>query len=177
MAAVKDPAAAPAGVYEMDLLHQSVIARVLHGGTSYSTLRFGVTKGELVWDPKNPAGISLSVTVDAMPHTDPIVYKFKPESPMMLNVAKFPVATFVSTAVKQTGPATADVEGNLTLMGVTKPEVIHAELVGAGHSVTDGSPEVGFTGVMVIQWADFTKPFMPGKNEVTLLLDGAFEKH
>ena len=43
-----------------------------------------------------------------------------------LNVAKHPTATFESTSVKSTGEGTADITGNLTLNGVTKPVVIAA---------------------------------------------------
>ena len=119
---------------------------------SYSVLRFGVTKAVLNWDPANPAAMSLSATVDAKPHTDPIVYRIKPEQ--ILNVAQFPEASFVSTAVRQTGPASADVEGNLTVMGITKPEVIHVQIVGVGKSVF-GHPSMGFTGRMDVKLSDF----------------------
>jgi len=174
---IKNPAAAPAGQYDIDLEHSAVIARVLHAGASYSSLRFGVTKGVLTWDPANPAAIKLDVVVDTKPHTDPIVYRLKPESPQFLNVAQFPQATFTSTAVRVTGPDRADVEGRLTLMGVTTPELIHAELVGVGHTF-QGGPSVGFTGTMVIKWSDFAKPLMPGAigDDITLVLDGEFIK-
>jgi polyisoprenoid-binding protein YceI len=156
----KNPADGPAGAYNIDLDHQAVIARVLHGGLSYSVLRFGVTKAVLNWDPANPAAMSLSATVDAKPHTDPIVYRIKPEQ--ILNVAQFPEASFVSTAVRQTGPASADVEGNLTVMGITKPEVIHVQIVGVGKSVF-GHPSMGFTGRMDVKLSDFiTKGMLSG---------------
>lgn len=173
----KNPAAAPAGVYDIDLEHCAVIARVLHAGKSYSSLRFGVTKGVLTWNPADPAAIALDVAVDTKPHTDPIVYRLKPEAPQFLNAAQFPQATFTSTAVRITGTERADVEGRMTLMGVTKPEVIHAELVGVG-STFQGAPSVGFTGTMVIKWSDFAKPLMPGAigEDINLVLDGEFIK-
>ena len=45
--ASKDPSAAPAGTYHVDLEHASAVARVLHRGISYSVLRFGVRDGTL----------------------------------------------------------------------------------------------------------------------------------
>ncbi len=49
-----------------------------------------------------------------------------------LNVSKHDTATFESTSVKSTGEGTADVTGNLTLNGVTKPVVIAAKFIGEG---------------------------------------------
>ena len=172
-----NPAAALPGAYTIDIEHCSVIARVKHAGTSFSVLRFGVTKGTLDWDAKNPAAIKLDVTVDTKPHTDPIVYRLKPESPPLLNVAQFPEASFVSTAVRPTGPRSADIEGQLTLLGVSKPAVIHAGLVGVGHNIT-GAATVGFTGTMAITWADFARSPKAGPDfgVITLVLDAEFIK-
>ncbi len=172
----KDPKAAPAGVYNLDANHASVIARIPHGGgVSYSTMRFGVTKGVLNWDPANAAAIKLDVTVDTKPHFDPIVYRLGPDGEQMLNVAKFPTATFVSTAVRPTGAASADVDGNVTLLGVTKPGTIKVELVGAGKN-NQGKPVVGFTGTLVLKRSDFGMTFLPNAigDNVTVVVDGEF---
>ena len=174
--ASENPAAALPGAYTIDLDHCSVIARVKHAGTSFSVLRFGVTEGKLSWDAKNPAAIKLEVSVDTKPHYDPIVYRLKPESPPLLDAAQFPQASFVSTAVRPTGPRSADIEGQLTLLGVSKPAVIHAGLVGVGHNIT-GAATVGFTGTMDIKWADFAKSKAgPDFGVITLVLDAEFIK-
>jgi len=49
------------------------------------------------------------------------------------NAAKFPVITFKSRAVKRTGERSGDVSGDLTMHGVTKPIVLHVQLL-------DGTP-------------------------------------
>ena len=49
-----------------------------------------------------------------------------------LDTDAFPSAKFVSTSYKSTGPKTADLSGDLTLHGVTKPVVIAVEAIGAG---------------------------------------------
>ena len=171
----KDPMAAPAGTYMVDTNHSSIEARINHFGYSYSTLRFGVTQATLDWNPANPAAIKLNVTVAAKPEVSPIQYRADLAGPAVFNVAMFPTITFISTSVKKTGPTTADVEGNLTLLGVTKPEVIHAELVGAGKS-PQGKPTVGFTGTMKIMRSDFGLKFLLGPigDEVNFVLDGEF---
>lgn len=174
--ASKDPNAAPAGNYTIDLEHSSVVARVPHRGLSFNVLRFGVRQAALRWNPAKPAAIGLDVTLDAKPYYAPIVYTITPEGPQSLNAAKFPDAKFVSTAVRQTGGGKAVIDGQLTLMGVTKPAVINAELVGVGRSLT-GAPTVGFTGAMVINWSDFTDlPIARMVGKVTVILDAEFQK-
>lgn len=162
----KNPAAAPAGVYKLDLEHHSIIARVNHRGFSFNVLRFGATKGTLNWDPQKPEAITLDVTASAKTLHEPIVYVIQPET--MLKTAQFPEIRFVSTAVRKTGAMTADIEGNLTLAGVTKPAVIHAELVGA-HPTT-----VGFTGTMDVNFPDFGGAATVGL--VKIGLDAEFKK-
>jgi polyisoprenoid-binding protein YceI len=173
----KDPATLAAGTYNIDLNHSSVIARIGHGrGISYSTLRFGVTKAVLTWDT-NPANIKLEATIDTKPHYDPIVYRGPPEGENFLNVAKFPSATYVSTSVTRTGPSKADVQGNLTLLGVTKPVTLHIELLGATRT-NQGAPIAGFTGTAELKRSDFGNTAFGGNvgDLVTLQLDGEFLK-
>lgn len=174
--ASKDPAAAPAGNYKIDLEHSSVVARVPHRGMSYNVLRFGVREGVLRWDAAKPTDINLNVTVDAKPYYAPIVYKILPEGPQSLDVAQFPEMKFVSTAIRVKGNGRATIEGNLTLMGVTKPATIDAELAGVGKSM-EGASTVGFTGTMIVNTADFTDKMMAKMvGKATIILDAEFIK-
>jgi polyisoprenoid-binding protein YceI len=172
----KDPNSAIAGAYKLDINHASVIARIGHGGGfSFSTVRFGVKEGTLEWNPANVAGSKLNVVVDTTPRYDPIKYGQDPAGPNLLNVAAFPTATFVSTSIQVTGATTGKINGNLTLLGVTKPITIDASLVGAGKTGR-GVPAVGFTGTTVINRSDFGSTFAAGaiSNAITLVLDGEF---
>jgi polyisoprenoid-binding protein YceI len=45
------------------------------------------------------------------------------------NVEKFPQITFKSRSVKQTGPQSGDILGDLTMHGVTKPITLHVKLL------------------------------------------------
>ncbi|WP_353228714.1 YceI family protein [Novosphingobium sp.] len=174
--ATRDPSAAPEGTYRIDPDHQSVVARVSHRAMSFSVVRFGVRQGVLHWNPANPSAITLDVTVDAKPFFAPIVYKMPPDGAPFLNVAKFPEARFVSTAVHVKDGARAAIDGQLTLMGVTRPVVIDAELVGAGRSM-NGTANIGFTGTMAVNWAEFSdQPMARMAGKVTLMLDAEFLK-
>jgi polyisoprenoid-binding protein YceI len=45
------------------------------------------------------------------------------------NVEKYPQITFKSRSIKQTGPQSGDVLGDLTIHGVTKPITLHVKLL------------------------------------------------
>jgi polyisoprenoid-binding protein YceI len=57
-------------------------------------------------------------------------------SPEFFNVAKFPEITFKSRNVKQTGPQSGDITGDLTMHGVTKAITLHVKLL---TPMTDGA--------------------------------------
>jgi polyisoprenoid-binding protein YceI len=172
--ASKDPNAAVAGTYKIDIHHAAVLFRVAHNGFSISTVRFGVKEGTLVWNPADIAASKLNVVVDMTPHFDPIVYGQDIKGPNFLDLAQFPTATFVSTAVATTGPTTGRITGDLTFKGVTKPVVIEASLVGAGKTGR-GAPAIGFTGVMKFKRSDFGFTFGGSiGDDVEVLVDGEF---
>ena len=172
--ASKNPADAPAGTYTLDLLHSAVIARALHQGMSYNVLRFAVKQGSLVWDATNLSKVKLEVTVDTKPITDPIVYRIKPESEVILDSAKFPEAKFVSTAVRATGGNRYEIDGQLTLLGMTKPAQIQASFVGTGRNM-EGVTTLGFTGSMDINWPEYKRPGVASSSGVVKVdLDAEF---
>lgn len=88
-----------------------------------------------------------------------------------LNVAKHPTATFESTSVKSTGQGTADISGNLTLNGVTKPVVIAARFIGEGQDPWGGY-RAGFEGSTKLKLKDFDiqKDLGPASQEVELII-------
>jgi polyisoprenoid-binding protein YceI len=129
-----DYKAAPAGKYAIDPKHTGLVVRVPHMGFSYSIFRFQTVAGTLAWDPANPAADKLEVTVDPKSITTAPVEGFSDElsGEKFLNTGKFPTITFVSTGFHPEGATHGKVDGDLTVMGVTKHVVFDVELVGAG---------------------------------------------
>jgi polyisoprenoid-binding protein YceI len=172
----KDPKAVAAGTYNVDPRHASVIARLGHGGgTSYSTFRFNTVSGTLTVDPANPNSSKVTINVDPKSITSSVAgFGDELGGERYLNAAKFPTATFVSTGVQSNG-GKATVNGNLTLMGQTKPVAAAVELVGSGKSM-GGKPVVGFTGTARFKRSDFGFTTMVGPigDEVELLIDIEF---
>ncbi|HVN01690.1 MAG TPA: YceI family protein [Caulobacteraceae bacterium] len=142
-----DYKAAPAGKYAVDPKHTGLVARVPHLGFSYSVFRFTGVAGTLAWDPANPAADKLDVTVDpksiATAPTPGFDFPGELTNDKFLNAAKFPQFTFASTAFHPASATHGTVEGDLTIMGVTKHVTFDVDLVGAGKGFK--GPVIGVT--------------------------------
>jgi polyisoprenoid-binding protein YceI len=75
-----------------------------------------------------------------------------------LDVENYPTITFVSTGAKQTGDDTYQVDGDLTIKGVTKPVSVNLELTGAADDPW-GNFRLGFEGKTEINRSDFGVSF------------------
>ena len=90
----------------------------------------------------------------------------------VLDVSEYPEATFKSTKVVPTGDNTADVTGDLTLHGVTKPVTFKATFNGEGKDPWGGE-RAGFNATTTINLQDFGIK-SPSKDQ-TLSLDISLE--
>jgi len=125
--------AAHATEYGTDQGHTEVRFGWNHAGVSIQTAEFNEAKGLLKLDPDNPSSAALNVSID----TDSLASGFGPlddhlKSADFLNVEKYPEITFVSTGIEMTGEKTANVNGNLTIHGVTQPVSLETELTHIG---------------------------------------------
>ena len=120
-----------AAKYNFDSAHTNVIWFANHFGFSHPFGYFKDIEGNFWVDQQNPANSKIDVTVKLDSLTTPVdklTEHLKSET--FFDVKKYPEAHFVSTKVDLTGkdPATgkdtANVTGNLTLHGVTKPIVL-----------------------------------------------------
>ncbi|WP_217438551.1 YceI family protein [Fertoeibacter niger] len=152
---------APAGNYALDLAHGRLLFRVNHLGFSRYTALFTRFDAALVFDPAAPESMSVTATVDTASletHYPDASFDFNAilTGPDFLDAAAFPQITFASTAVKQTGPQTADVTGDLTLRGVTKPVTLNVTFNGgyAGHPL-DAGARIGFSAEGSLLRSDF----------------------
>lgn len=154
--------------------HAFVQFRVKHLGYSWLYGRFNDFDGNFTFDEKDPSKNKISVTVNTESLDSNHAERDKHlRSDDFLNTKKFPTATFVSTGYKPTGDKTADLTGDLTLHGVTKPITIAVEHIGAGKDPWGGE-RAGFEGRATIKPADFGIPMVdklgPASEEVELFL-------
>lgn len=174
----KNPESAVAGTYDLDPAHASVIIKIPHsGGISLSTFRFDKTAGKLTWNGSQPDASSVQVTVDSASLVTPVPgFAAELQGERFLNSARYPTAQFVSTEIRRLGPTNGQITGNLTLMGVTRPIVIDATMVGAGKDFR-GNSAVGFSGTGTFKRSDFGMTTMVGPigDEVQLHLELEFK--
>ncbi|WP_044871092.1 YceI family protein [Pseudomonas sp. LFM046] len=152
--------------------HAFVNFEIGHLGYSYIYGTFKDFDGSFSFDDKNPEASKIKVNLNtASVDTNHAERDKHIKSADFLNVSKNPTATFESTSVKSTGQGTADVTGNLTLNGVTKPVVIKAKFVGEGNDPWGGY-RAGFTGTTTIKLKDFDiqKDLGPASQEAQLII-------
>ena len=126
-------AAAPEN-YTFDPYHTYVNFSVDHLGMSTMYGRFNKTSGKMVMDPAAKTG-SLEITVETASvdtadndkGSRPRARDEHLRTADFFNVAEFPRMTFKSTAVKFSGDNPAELEGQATLLGVTKPVTLKVE--------------------------------------------------
>lgn len=165
---------AMAADYALDIKgqHAFVNFKVGHLGYSYIYGSFKEFDGSFSYDSKNPEASKINVTLKTESVDTNNAERDKHiRSGDFLNVSKNPTATFESTSVKSTGEGMADVTGNLTLNGVTKPVVVAAKFVGEGDDPWGGY-RAGFEGTTSIKMKDFNieKDLGPASQEVQLMI-------
>ena len=177
--AVTDPAKAEAGAYAIEPEHTRVRFDVTHFGFTKYDGEFRKVSGTLALDPANPDNSKVDITIA----TDSVAVpnaKLKEEldGAQWLDAAKFPQITFKSTKVAKTGTDTADVTGDFTLHGVTKPLTLHVKFNAAGTNPVNKHYTSGFEATGKIMRTEFgVKTYAPMISDaVDIDIDAAFEK-
>lgn len=167
---------APAGSYTIDPDHASVIARVSHLRYSWSIFRFDRLSGALNWDPVNTASSALTAKVETASITSNVKnFGQQLAGDDFLKARRFPEVTFVSTAFRQMSTRRGKVDGQLTLMGKTKPVMFDVELVGAGKGFA-GQPRIGANARASINPVDFGLPSLLG-DAIEIVIDVEFSRN
>ena len=173
-----DVARVTGGTYVVDGGHTQILFAYDHMGFSQNMGLISNPSGTLTLDPKNPATAKVSITVPianlrtGVPKLDEHLAKSD-----FFDTAKFPTATFVSTGVKVDG-TDADITGNLTIKGITKPVTLDAQFYGAGAGPMNKKENIGFNATAAIKRSDFGLGYgvpMVG-DEIELRIAAAFEK-
>ncbi|WGS54252.1 YceI family protein [Paraburkholderia sp. D15] len=153
-----------ADTYALDPAHTQTIFTIDHLGFSTITGSVHDLKGTLILDTARLENSTVSVTMAA----DSVDTGFAArdtalQGPMFFNVAQFPTMTFTSTHVRKTGAKTADIEGDFTLLGVTKHLVLKTTLNRMAQDTTGTNVyKAGFTATTTIKRSDFgMKAYVP----------------
>ena len=176
-----DPAKAPSGTYALETRHSQVLFAIPHLELTDFWGRFDGLSGSLNFDGKALEKSSVTIAID-MASVDTPSQRLNSElaGPNVFNAAADPTATFQSTSVARTGPATGKITGNLTLHGVTRPVTLDVTFNGARQSPLGQGYELGFSATATIKRTDFGITGMPWEpmvgDDVKLTIEALFEK-
>jgi polyisoprenoid-binding protein YceI len=175
-----DPSAVPAGAYTLEPTHARIVWQVTHMGLSEWFGDFALPTGTATFDPKNPAADQVDITIKvASVSTTNTTLDGELKAADWFDADKFPTITFKSTQVVPTGPGTADVTGDLTLHGVTKPVTLKVKFRAGGVNVLDKAYTIGFDATTAIKRSDFgVSKYVPMVgDDVQITISAPFEKH
>lgn len=143
-----------AGTWTIDSVHSDISFYVRHLGVSKVRGHFGEFEGTIV-TAENPLESSVTAVIrTASVDTGNESRDAHVRNEDFLDVETYPEMTFTSTAIRAESPAVFQVDGELTLHGVTKPVTLELELNGFGTGF-DGNPLAGFSAATEISRGDF----------------------
>ena len=151
-----------AGTFKIDLGHTRLLFRVSHLGFSNYTAFFRDIDAKLVFDPDHPETMQVSATIqtasiETMYPDASLDFNAVLAGADLLDAAQFPQMTFTSTAVALTGADTADVTGDLTLHGVTRPITLAVTFNGGygAFAMDPSGARIGFSATGKFNRSDF----------------------
>lgn len=149
--------------YTIDPTHTYPHFKISHLGFSTLQGRFDKTTGTLMMDQAAKKG-SVEITIDAASVSTAFIKRDDHlRSGDFLNAAEFPEITYKSTGVTFTGASTAKVDGNLTIMGVSKPVTLDVTRINCGTHPFSKKEVCGFDASTSIKRSDFgVKYGLPG---------------
>ena len=149
------PAAAEVIVYNVEPVHSQPQWEARHIGMSTQRGSFGKMTGKVMLDTAAKTG-SVDVTIDATsaktfdPRLDQIV-----KGERFFNVEKYPTMTFKSNKFTFDGDKVVEVEGDLTMVGVTKPVTFKVANFVCGEQPFNKKPMCGADATATIKRSDW----------------------
>lgn len=149
------PAAAAPESYTIDSRHTFPVFEVGHLGFSLQRGRFNQTAGKITLDREARTG-SVELTIDAA-SIDMGIEKWDThmKGEDFFNVQKYPTITYKSTKLLFEGDKVVGAEGNLTLLGVTKPVKVSMSDFGCGANPYNKKPLCGGNATVQIKRSEF----------------------
>jgi len=150
------PAWAQIEKYNLDTTHTQILFFVNHLGFSNSQGKFLEYDGHFMFNRGEPAKSSVEITIQsASIDMDDEKWDTHMKSKDFFNVEKFPTMTFKGTAIEITGENTANITGDMTILGVTKPVVLATVHNKSGKHAFSGKYVAGLSATATLKRSDF----------------------
>lgn len=153
---------AAADAYTVDASHSAALFSVSHLGVSNTHGRFNDIAGTLTWDAADASKSAITVTIKTESidtHNEKRDQHLR--SPDFFNAKQFPDATFKSKSFTKVDDSTYTVNGELTLVGTTKPLTVTVKKIGEAKDPWGGYRS-GFETTFPIKRSDFGIKGVPG---------------
>ena len=147
--------AAAADSYSVDPAHTYPNFEINHLGFSTMHGRFGATNGKVTLDQAGKSG-TIDITIDSSSvDTGHAKRDAHLKSEEFFNVAKFPTLTYKATKLKFNGDKLSGADGELTMLGVTKPTSLAVTAFNCGPHPMNKKPMCGANATTTIKRSDF----------------------
>ncbi|MBT0587819.1 YceI family protein [Alteromonas oceanisediminis] len=176
----------PSGEYTVDLTHASIVWKVSHLGLSDYTARFADFDASITFDANNIEKSTVTATINPMsiqtayPNADEKDFdNILATDEAWFNAGKFANITFRSTGIDMLTEQRAEMSGELTFLGVTKPVTLDVEFNGAmQRQPFSGKPTMGFSATTTINRSEWgmTKYVPNIGDSVDVMIEGEFIK-
>jgi polyisoprenoid-binding protein YceI len=148
--------------YVIDPAHTQVAFSINRFGFNNVLGRFDSVAGEVILDEANPANSSVRATVQiASVSSGNATRDEHLRGDRWLNATANPTMEFQSTSVRLTGERTAEVTGNLTLMGQTHPVTLNVTLNQLADAPNNRRRSAGFSATGSLSRAAFGSATAP----------------
>lgn len=156
-------AAHAADSYTIDPAHTFPHFSISHLGFSTMQGRFDKTSGKVTLDRAAKTG-SVDIAIEAASVSTGFAKRDDHlKSPDFFSAVEFPTITYKSSSMKFKGDTPVSVEGNLTLLGVTKPVALTIDAFKCGANPMNKKEECGAAASAQFKRSDFgMKAFLPG---------------
>ncbi len=140
----------------VDADHSVAAFSIVHMMIAHIKGQFNAVTGTISFDPKNIAGSSVELSLDAAGVNTGVKKRDEHlRSADFFDVEKYPKIKFKSTGIDSVSGNRAKVTGDLTLHGVTRRITFDTEFVGPVKDPFGEGVTIGFTGSAVINREDF----------------------
>ena len=151
----------PATTWSIDSSHSSATFSVRHMMVTNVRGEFQKVSGSVTYDPAKPEATVVKASIDASTiNTREAQRDGHLKSPDFLDVAKFPTIDFASRTVQSKG-GELEIEGDLSIHGVTRPVKLTVEPPAVGGKDPYGKQRLGTSAKTVIKRSDFGMKWGP----------------
>lgn len=162
--------------YILDASHSQILFSYNHLGFSTTWGLFSGFEGDVMFDQENPAGSSVTVSMPTKSMFTGWEERFGHfMSQDFFGATDEDMISFTSTGIEVTGETSAQITGDLTINGTTKPVVLDAVMNQSGDHPMKGKPWAGFDATATVLRSDFNlgkfAPYVSDEVEIKISIE------